>query len=156
MHFRGAFELTPFYSFALFFPYRDRALGSFHSSASNVAPYALQTRTKFLVGAWMLWSPYAFGTRMKLWSGHGCSGQDALGTRTKLWFGHGCSGDRMILEHQGNFGLGMEPPVTACSWNTNETMLWAWMLCTPDALGGGTKTCFGHGCSGYRMLLPST
>ena len=47
--------------------------------------------------AWMLWSPYALGTRTALWFGHGCSG--ALGTRTASWFWHGCSGRRMLLEH---------------------------------------------------------
>ena len=34
-----------------------------------------------MLWAWMLWSPYA------------------LGTRTLSWFGHGCSGHRMLLEH---------------------------------------------------------
>ena len=52
----------------------------------------------------------------------------ALGTRTKLWFGHGCSGQRMLLEHERNYGLGMDALVTVCSGNTNETMVWAWML----------------------------
>ena len=36
----------------------------------------------------------------------GCSGD--LGTRTELWFGHGCSGDRMLLEHERNYCLGMD------------------------------------------------
>ena len=67
-----------------------------------------------------------------------CSGPYALGTRTELWFGHGCSGDRMLLEHEWTYGLGMDAPgprillehernyglgmdalVIACSWNTN-------------------------------------
>ena len=38
----------------------------------------------------MIWSPYA------------------LGTRTKLWFGHGCSGQPMLLEHVLNYGLGKD------------------------------------------------
>ena len=63
-----------------------------------------------MVWAWMLWSAYA------------------LGTRTELWLGHGCSGERMLLEHEGNYGLGMEALVSVCSWNTNGIMAWAWML----------------------------
>ena len=51
--------------------------------------------------AWMLWLAYA------------------LGTRTELWFGHGCSGHRMLLEHERNYGLGMDALVSVCSWNTN-------------------------------------
>ena len=60
--------------------------------------------------AWMLWSAYA------------------LGRRTELWFGHGCSGQRMLLEHERNYGLGMDALVSVCSWNTNGIMVWAWML----------------------------
>ena len=58
-----------------------------------------------MVWAWMLWSPYA------------------LGTRAEIWFGHGCSGHRMLLEHQRNYGLGMDALVTVCSWNTNGIMV---------------------------------
>ena len=144
-----------------------------------------------MVCAWMLWSPYAFGTRTELWFGHGCSGHrmllehernyglgmDALvtvcswntngiliwawklwspyahGTRTALWFAHGCSGHRMLLEHEEKYGLGMHALATACFWNTNGTMVWAWMLWSPYALGTRTELWFGHGCSGHRMLL---
>ena len=92
-----------------------------------------------MVWAWMLWSA------------------DALGTRTELWFGHGCSGQRMLLEHERNYGLGMDALVSGCSWNTNENdfgmdalvsgcswntngiMVWAWMLWSADALGTGTE-----------------
>ena len=88
-----------------------------------------------MVWAWMLWSPYA------------------LGTRTELWFGHGCSGHRMLLEHGRNYDLGMDALVTVCSWNTNGIMVWAWMLWSPYALGTRTELWFGHGCSGHRMLL---
>ena len=31
-----------------------------------------------------------------------------------LWFGHGCSSDRMLLEHERSYGLGMDAPVTVC------------------------------------------
>ena len=41
---------------------------------------------------------------------------------------HGCSGDRMLLEPERSYGLGMDAPVTVGSWNTNGIMVWAWML----------------------------
>ena len=31
----------------------------------------------------------------------------ALGTRTRLCFGHGCKGNRMLLEHEEDYDLGM-------------------------------------------------
>ena len=62
------------------------------------------------VWAWMCWSP--------------CT----LGTRAELWFGHGCVGQRMLLEHERNYGLGMDALVTASSRNTNGIMVRAWML----------------------------
>ena len=34
----------------------------------------------------------------------------------------------MLLEQERNYGLGMDALVTACSWNTNGIMVWAWML----------------------------
>ena len=85
--------------------------------------------------AWMLWSLYA------------------LGTLTELCFGQGCSGHRMLLEHERNYGLGMDVLVTICSWNANGIMVWAWMLWSSDALGTLTELWFGHGCSGHHMLL---
>ena len=88
-----------------------------------------------MVWAWMLWILYA------------------LGTRTELWFGHGCSGYCMLLEHERNYGLGMDALDTVCSWNTNRIMVWAWMLWILYALGTRTELWFWHGCSGDRMLL---
>ena len=88
-----------------------------------------------MLWAWMLWSPYA------------------LGTRTDLCLGHGCSCHRMLLEHERIYALGMDALVTACSWNTNGFMPWSWMLLSPYALGTRTDLCFGHGCSGHGMLL---
>ena len=100
-----------------------------------------------------------------LWSAY------ALGTRTRLWFGHGCSGHRMLLEHERDYGLGMnalvsvllehewdsglgmDALVSVCSGNTNEIMVWAWMLWSAYALGTRTRLWFGHECSGQRMLL---
>ena len=57
-----------------------------------------------MVWAWMLWSSYA------------------LGTRTGLWFGHGCSGQRMLWEHERDYGLGMDALVSVCSGNTKGVM----------------------------------
>ena len=92
--------------------------------------------------------------RKSAWFGHGCSvKRDALGTRPELWFGHGCSGQLMLLEHDRNYGLGMDALVSVCSWNTTGILVWAWMLWSADALGTRTELWFGHGCSGRRMLL---
>ena len=34
----------------------------------------------------------------------------------------------MLLEHEGDYGLGMDVKViTVCSWNTKEIMVWAWI-----------------------------
>ena len=65
---------------------------------------------EIMVWAWMLWSAYA------------------LGTGTRLWLGHGCAGHRMLWEHERDYGLGMDALVSVGSWNTNEIMVWAWML----------------------------
>ena len=43
--------------------------------------------------------------------------------------------------------------MTVCSRNTNVIMVWARMLWSPYDLGTRTELCFGHGCSGYRMLV---
>ena len=88
-----------------------------------------------MICAWVLWSEYA------------------LGTRTELWFGHGCSGQRVLLEHERNYGLGMDALVSVCSRNTNGSMICAWVLWSEYALGTRTELWFGHGCSGQRMLL---
>ena len=47
----------------------------------------------------------------------------------------------------------MDAAVTVCSWNTNGTMLWAWMIWSSHARGTRPEVCFGHGCSGHRMHL---
>ena len=128
------------------------------------SPYALGTRTELWFLAWMLWSPYAL---TEVWFFSVCSWNTngimvlawmlwspyALGTRTELWFWHGCSGHRMLLEHERNYGFGMDALVTVCSWNTNGIMVLAWMLWSPYALGTRTELWFWHGCSGHRMLL---
>ena len=77
----------------------------------------------------------------------------SLKTRTELWFGHGCSGQRMLLEHDGNYGLGMDALVSVCSWNTKGIMVSAWMLWSAYALGTRRELWFGRGCSGQRVLL---
>ena len=33
----------------------------------------------------------------------------------------------MLLEHEGDYGMGMDAMVTVCSWNRMEVMVWAWM-----------------------------
>ena len=32
-------------------------------------------------------------------------------------------------------------------------MIWAWVLCEPNAIGARTLLWFGHGCCGNRMQL---
>ena len=88
-----------------------------------------------LVLAWMLWLPYA------------------PRTRTEFWFWHGCSGNRMLLEHERNYGFGMDALVSACCSNTKGIRVLAWMLWLPYAPRTRTEFWFWHGCSGYRMLL---
>ena len=58
----------------------------------------------------------------------------------------------MLLEHDVNYGLGMDALDTVCSRNTNGIMVWAWMLWSAYAHPTQTESWFGHGCSGYRML----
>ena len=94
-----------------------------------------------MVWARMLWSSYALGTGTLLCFENGCSGHRisyVLGTRTELWLGHGCSGPRMLLEHERNYGVGMDALVIVCSWNTNGIMVWAWMLWSSYALREAT------------------
>ena len=59
----------------------------------------------------------------------------------------------MLLEHERNYGLGMDALVSVCSWNTNGIMVLPWMLWSAYALGTRTGLWFWHGCSGQRMLL---
>ena len=40
--------------------------------------------------------------------------KDYLGFEA-FWFGHGCSGERMLLEHERYYGLGMDALVSVCS-----------------------------------------
>ena len=111
----------------------------------------------------MLQLSYVLGTRT-LWLLY------ALGTRTLLWVGHVCSGDRMLLEHECYYGLGIDTLVNyciiwkhecyygsgalviVCSWNMEVFMVWAWMLWLSYALGTRVLLWFGHGCSSDRML----
>ena len=60
----------------------------------------------------------------------------------------------MLLQHERTYGLGMDAPVTVCSWNTNVIMAWAWIVGSAYILlGTRTLLKFGHGCFGHRMLL---
>ena len=74
-----------------------------------------------MVWAWMLWLAYA------------------LQTRKELWFGHGCSGWRMLLEHERNYGLGMDALVSVCSSNPHGIMVCSWMLWLAYALRTRTE-----------------
>ena len=76
----------------------------------------------------------ALGTRTELWFGHGCCRAPyALGTRTELWFGHGCFGDRMLLEHERNYGLGMDAAGSHALGT--QTELWFGQLYTRPDVG---------------------
>ena len=58
----------------------------------------------------------------------------------------------MLWDHERDYGLGMDALVIVCFGNTNEIMVWAWMLWSSYALGTRTRLKFGHGCSGHRRL----
>ena len=86
------------------------------------------TTNGIMVWARMLWSPYA------------------LGTRTELWFGPGCFGHHTRLERERNYGLGMDPLVTVCLWNTNGIITKASLNFRPgQALLICTKGVWGRG-----------
>ena len=82
-----------------------------------------------LIWARMLREPYALGTRMGLWFGHGCSGKRIHEKTDGLWFGH----DAVVIVSSGK---------------TNGIMVWAWMFWSTYALGTRTELWFGHGCFG--------
>ena len=56
----------------------------------------------------------------------------------------------MLLEHERNYGLGMDALGIVCSGNTNGIMVWACTLWLSYALGTRTLLWFGHKFSGYR------
>ena len=102
----------------------EQQTGCVSLPASAVHPLKnaiLQSFRGSFTAALMLWEPYA------------------LGTRTELWFGHGCFGNRMLLEHERNYDLGMDALGTVCFWNTNGIMIWAWMFWEPYAVGTRTE-----------------
>ena len=43
--------------------------------------------------------------------------------------------------------------VLGADLNTDVIMVWAWMLCEPNAIGTRTLLWFGHACCGNRMQL---
>ena len=69
----------------------DRSHGLGMDAAVSVCSW---NTNRIMVWAWMLFSPYDFGTR------------------SESWFGHGCSFHRMILEHDRSHGLGMDAAVS--------------------------------------------
>ena len=56
----------------------------------------------------------------------------------------------MLWEHERNYGLGMDALVSVCSGNTNEIMVWAWMLWSAYALG--TRTALSASARGALAL----
>ena len=63
---------------------------------------------------------------------HGCSGDRMfLEHERNYGLGMDAAGPRMLLEHEQNYGLCMDALVIACSWNMNGIMVWAWMLRGP-------------------------
>ena len=95
----------------------------------------LWTTNVTMVWAWMHWSP--------------CAREP----RTSLWFGQGGTGHRVLVDHERHYGLGMDAPVTVCSWTTNVIMVWASMHRSPCARGPRTSLWFGHGCTGHRVFV---
>ncbi len=59
----------------------------------------------------------------------------------------------MLWEHEWNYGLGVAAVVTVCSWNTDGSMVWAWMLWSASDLETRAALWFRHGRGGDRMLL---
>ena len=59
----------------------------------------------------------------------------------------------MLLEHERNYGSGMDALVSVCSWNTNGIRVRQWMLWSAYTLGTQTEMWFRHECSAQRMLL---
>ena len=87
-----------------------------------------------MVWAWALWSPRALGKRTFSWFGHGCySDRMLLENERHCGLAMGATAG-MLLEHERYYGLGMDAPVTVCSRNTNDIMVWAWMLSSSSAL----------------------
>ena len=56
----------------------------------------------------------------------------------------------MLSEHERDYGLGMDVVVSVCSGNTNEIMVWGWMLWSAYALG--TRTALWASARGARAL----
>ena len=60
----------------------------------------------------------------------------AFGTGTELWFGHACSGDRLLLEHEPYYGLGMyEGEASSVRSNLRR-------VCAPNASSVRSSVCF--------------
>ena len=115
-----------------------------------------------MVWAWMLQSPYSFGTQTE-----------------ELWFGHGCSRHRILLKNKRNY--------TVWAWMLESRILvkcykrilvWAWMLQSTYSLWACSSHCillehkrnyglgmdapvswntngmwFGYGCSSHRIMI---
>ena len=62
-------------------------------------------------------------------------------------------GDSMLVEHERNYGLGMDALAIVCSWNTHGITVWAWMHGSPYALGKRMELCGLGTDHGDSMLL---
>ena len=69
-------------------------------------------------------------------------------------FGPGCSSHRIPVEHERNYGWGMDALVTVFSWNTNGILVWAWIVNFADGgnigLGRNLHTIHEH----VREMMP--
>ena len=113
-----------------------------HERNSGLGMDALVSVRSWNTKAIMVWA-------LMHWLAYVCS----WNTNGIMVCGHGCTGSRMLLEHERNYGLGMDALVSVRSWNTKAIMVWALMHWFAYVLGTGTELWFGHRCSGDRMLL---
>ena len=129
------------------------------TALSNPGLLIIWNTNGIMMLAWMLWQPYALGTRTELCLWHGCSGNRTLLEHARnydfdvaalltvcswntrgililawmLWYCY------THLEHERNYAFGVDALVTVCAWNTNGIMILAWMLWQPYALGTRTE-----------------
>ena len=81
-----------------------------------------------MVLVWMLWSPYALGTGMELWFWYRCSGYRTHQNKNGVVVWAMMFRLSHSSKHERNYGLGMDAPVTVCSWNMNGIMVLVWRL----------------------------
>ena len=79
--------------------------------------------------------------------------QYALGTRTLFWLGHGCSDDRMLLEYDRFYGLGMDALIIVCSWGTTRILLGTGHSCSDDHMFWEHERYYVLGMDALRRML---